>query len=33
MSNPAMIMVEAGGMDNGPAVEAAAEPPEVTPAG
>lgn len=33
MSNPSMIMVEAGGVDKGPAVEAAAEPPEVAPAG
>lgn len=33
MSNPSMIMVEAGGVDNGPAVEAAAKPPEVAPAG
>lgn len=33
MSNPSMIMVEAGGVDKGPAVEAAAKPPEVAPAG
>lgn len=33
MSNPSMIMVEAGGADKGPAVEAAAEAPEVAPAG
>jgi len=32
VSNPSMIMVEAG-VDKGPAVEAAAEPPEVAPAG
>lgn len=28
-----MIMVEAGGMDKGPAVEATAKPPEVAPEG